>query len=464
MGPKPLTTTGDLTASYKGVTETTITIGVSMLDFDDLVSKNLSKAGWGDQIAVYDALIADLNAKGGILGRMVEPVYEYYTPISGDDATRACNALTQDNDVFAVLGGFLGPLAGTADPCITGLNDTILIGGDQTADELDQSTAPWYQPGQSAAGSTDILLGLLDEAGELDGAKVFVMGGQADEVSHQPVLDALADKGVEVVGDAIIVADDGDTVGQDSELQVITEQIKSKGATAVFVHGTPSASVRGLAAAGLIETLDVWANNPAGLNNLGATITDKSVVNGVVTAAGPDDQAIWDDPLYQSQCSDVVAAAVPEADIRPPLDYAEEEDNWFNNIRSACRFLDLFVQIATAAGTDLTPDSFQAGAETLTDFALPGGPSNSLSDTKFFAEDRYALATYDSTSGDGPGGPHRQGSSTSSAEPPADPRPHPNWSSRVVEKTTRLDQFRGWVSRRARPGRREAGGRLRADP
>ena len=215
-----------LTASYTGVSETTITVGVSLLDFDKLVELNLSPAGWGDQVAAWEAMIADLNANGGINGRTVEAIYEFYSPIDPADADRVCTALTQDNEVFAVLGGFVGPLAGTADPCITGLNETILIGGDQNAEELGQSVAPWYQPGQSADASTEILLNLLEEDGSLDGAKVFVMGGDADRASHQPVIDALEDRGVEVVGDDLVIATDGDTAAQDDELGIITEVIK----------------------------------------------------------------------------------------------------------------------------------------------------------------------------------------------------------------------------------------------
>lgn len=401
--PEPDTTEADAepTASFRGVTEDSITVGIAMLDFAFLVDNGLSEAGWGDQQAVWEALIADLNANGGVLGREIIPIYEFYSPIDPQDADRVCTTLTQDNEVFAVLGGFVGPAAGTVDPCITGLNETVLVGGDQNADELAQSVAPWYQPGQSNEASTEILLNLLEETGGLEGQEVFVMGGQDDSANQEAVITALEDRGITVVGSDLILAEDGDVTGQDAESQLITERIQTDGATAVFIHGNPSASIRGLAAAGLIDSLDIWSNNPSGLNNLGATMPDKSVANGVVTAAGPDDTTIWDDPLFQSQCVDVVAAALPDADLRPPAEYAEDEENWFNSIRRYCQHLDLFVQIANAAGVELTPESFVAGAESLADFSLPGSASASLSDTKLFAEDTFALAEYDSTAGDG---------------------------------------------------------------
>jgi hypothetical protein len=391
----------ELTASYTGVTETSISVGVSLLDFQQLVDLNLSPAGWGDQIAYWDAMFDHINANGGVLGRTIEPTYEFYSPIDPADADRVCTALTQDTETFAVLGGFVGPAAGTVDPCFTGLNETILIGGDQTDDELAASVAPWYQPGQAANASNVILLNLLEERGDLADQKVFVMAGLADEPSHETVIQLIQDKGIEVVGDGIIIANDGDTAAQDDELGIMTERIKDVGATAVYIHGNPAASIRGLAAAGLNTELAIWTNNPSGLNNLGETITDRSVANGVLTVSGPDDDFIWSDPAYQTECSDVVAAAMPDEDIRGPLEYAEDEENIFNGIRYGCRLIALFVDIAEAAGAELNHDTFRAGAESLTDFSFPGSPSASLSAEKFFADDLFALAEYDSEAGDG---------------------------------------------------------------
>lgn len=391
----------ELTDSYRGVTSETITVGVSMLDFATLVDIGASPAGWGDYQAVWEALVADLNANGGINGRQVEAIYEFFNPIDADDATRVCTALTEDNETFAVLGGFLGPVNAT-NTCITQLNETILVGGNQNIEALENSVAPYYQPGAPDFARNTILLNLLEQEGRLDGAKVFVMGGIADEANHGVVIDLLEDRGIEVVGDNMYLAVDiEDTAAQDDELGIITEQIKQTDATAVFIHGTPSASIRGLAAAGLNETLDIWTNNPGGLNNLGETITDKSIANGVLTVGGFDDTLIYEDPAYREQCEAVVAAAVPEADLRAPADYAEEDENWFNSTRLACRTLDLFVQIATNAGADLTQDTFRAAAEAMDDFSIPGSPASSLGPDKPYNEDNFALLEYDSTAGDG---------------------------------------------------------------
>lgn len=372
-----------------------------MLDFKLLVDINLSPAGWGDQQGVWEALIANLNANGGINGRTVEAVYEFYSPIDPADATRVCTALTEDNEVFAVLGGFVGPLAGTADPCITGLNETILIGGEINSAELEQSSAPWYHPSATVEASTENLLGLLVETGALtDGMPIFVIAGRAAEATVDPTIEAFEARGAKVVGRGVIEANDGETLAQNQQLEVILERFEESGAEAIMISGNPSATIRGIGLAGLDGQFPVWNNNPPALNNLGETITDKSIADGVLTSLGATDTEIYAHPLYQSECNDVVAAAMPEADLRPPTDYQEHEENWFNPVRRYCRHLALFVEIATAAGVDLTHDSFRAGAESLTDFTLPGGAA-SLSATKLGADDLVRLAAFDHTEGDG---------------------------------------------------------------
>ena len=389
------------TASWRGVTEDTITVGVSMLDFALLKEINLSPAGWGDQQGIWEALIANLNANGGINGRTVEAVYEFYSPINPVDAERVCTALTEDNETFAVLGGFVGPLAGTADPCIAGLNDTILVGGEINSAELAQTSAPWYHPEPTVEASTENLLGLLVQTDRLtDAMPVYVMAGRAAEGTMDAVIAELEAHGADIVGSSIIEANDGETLAQNQQLEVILERVKGSGAEAIMINGNPAATIRGIGAAGLNGKIAVWTNNPGGLNNLGETITDRSIADGVLTALGPTDNEIYADPLYQSVCNDVIAAAIPDADLRQPTDYQVEEENWFNSTRRACRHLALFVEIATAAGVNLTHDSFRAAAEGLSDFTLPGGVS-SLSATKFGARDLFRLGAFDHTEGDG---------------------------------------------------------------
>ena len=273
-----------LTASWRGVTEDTIYVGVSLLDFELLVELGFSPSGWGDQAAVWEALVDDLNARGGINGRMVDITSEFYSPIDAADAERVCAVLHQDNETFANLGGFLGP-AGSADPCVTGTNNTVMVGGEiGSAEELAQANVAWFHAGPTTEFQTVNLLNLLVQTGETDGAKIFTMGGAAAADEESFVLEQLEARGIEVVGSALIEALDGDTIAQDNELAVAFERFNASGANTLMVFGTPSASIRGAGAAGLTGEIAIWSNDSAGLGNLGATIVDKSIAQPTRTS------------------------------------------------------------------------------------------------------------------------------------------------------------------------------------
>ncbi len=389
----------ELTASWRGVTPDTITIGVSMLNFELLQEMGLTAAGWGDQQGVFQALLDDLNANGGILGRKVEAVYDYYSPIDADDAERACTVLTQDNEVFAAVLGFVGPLAGTADPCFAGTNNTVLVGGEHTPDEIALAQAPWFNVEPSTEDHTSNLLDLLVQTGRADGVSVFVVSHQASTGDEPKVLEGLGARGIEVVGTAVLDANDGDTAAQDQLMQVISERIRADGADTVMINGNPAATIRGLGLNGMLDSVTIWSNNAAGLNNLGETF-DHEWARGAISSDGPSELDIWNDDVFQD-CVRAVNAAGIGADLRPTADLADDDENWFNPVRRYCGHLSLFVQIAAAAGPNLTPDTFEQGAYTLTDFVLPGYPANSLSPTKLGARDLYRLTTFDPDVGNG---------------------------------------------------------------
>lgn len=392
-----------LTASWRGVTEDTIYVGASMLDFALLQELGFTPAGWGDQAGIWDALIDDLNDRGGINGRMVDIISEFYSPIDAADAERVCAILHQDNETFANLGGFVGP-AGTADPCVTGTNNTVMVGGEiSSAEELAQANVAWFHTGPTSEFQTINLLNLLVQTGKADGAKVFTMGGAAAADEESFVIEQLEARNIEVVGSALIEALDGDTIAQDNELAVAFERFNASGANTLMVFGTPSASIRGAGAAGLTGEIAIWSNDSGGLGNLGATIVDKSIADGTLVSTGPTDEEIWNDQAFQDQCVAPVQERMPEADFRNPLEYGPEEDNWFNALRRYCHVLAIFETIATAAGPDLTPETFEAAAygPAGSDFQVPGVGPASLAPDKRGAQDGVRLSVYDSTSGDG---------------------------------------------------------------
>ena len=93
----------------------------------------------GDQRRQYEIIFEDLNKRGGILGRKVVPVYHAVDALSQEtadsQAQQTCAAFTEDNEVFAALGG---------------LNDTFLscmtkAGGVQVISELTNSASSRFK-------------------------------------------------------------------------------------------------------------------------------------------------------------------------------------------------------------------------------------------------------------------------------------------------------------------------------
>ena len=112
-----------------GVTDNTIKIGVALVDFKCIAP--YIQTTRIDEYKVYDAFIADINAKGGVAGRKLVPVYHTFCPIVPAPALALCTQFTEDEHVFAVLGDFVD-LTGQAQPCIAKQHNTVLITIDLT--------------------------------------------------------------------------------------------------------------------------------------------------------------------------------------------------------------------------------------------------------------------------------------------------------------------------------------------
>ena len=105
----PASSGADTSSSSRALTASTIKIGfVDVVNNNEMVASfGVKGADTGDTRAQATAVIADINARGGLLGRKIVPVWATYDALSqeSDDQQYAsiCATLTQDNHVFAVL-------------------------------------------------------------------------------------------------------------------------------------------------------------------------------------------------------------------------------------------------------------------------------------------------------------------------------------------------------------------------
>ena len=217
-------------AKAPGVTDDSIKLGISYVDLKAIA--DVTKIDHGDYEASFNAVIDDLNDRGGINGRTIEPVFAPINPIGTEGAEEACLKLTEDDQVFAITGFFLGD----AVLCPLENHDTAVVGGEMNAERLGRVTAPWFtlEPGSDI--QSDVVRLFADEK-LLDGKlAVFAQSIDAD-LMNNTILPLLDELGIEPVSTAILDAPADDINAGLAQTGVIAQKFESAGATKVLVVG-----------------------------------------------------------------------------------------------------------------------------------------------------------------------------------------------------------------------------------
>jgi ABC-type branched-subunit amino acid transport system substrate-binding protein len=354
----------------QGVTPTSIKLGITYLDTAAI--KNIVDIDPGNYQVAYLALIKQINAKGGINGRKIVPVFEPIDPIGTSPAATACTALTGDDKVFAVIGFFQA--ADTA--CYVETHDTPIVGATLTNAESAHAKAPWF----NNVISDDNLIPKEMEAFKQEGVfakkKVAVVGDSSDQAEMNLVLPELKRLNVNVVQTAINGVPDNDQAATNTEFATIALKFRAAGANVVIAVGDAGVS---------------W---PKALNNNQSTYLPRLIVpdsadlatvvsspanynaaelNGALTAGGtPPPAAEWNDPAMK-RCIATVHAAEPKAVINDPVTATVSTPVTWNAPENACQVLTLFADITKAAGKTLNNTTFDRGGASLTHVTLPGG-------------------------------------------------------------------------------------------
>ena len=382
----------ELTATWRGVTADTITIGVTHLDIEQLVELGFSPATWGDQELVIRALADDINERGGINGRRVEVLVDKYNPIGATEAEAACLRLTEDNEVFAILFGFLGP-AEVANTCIVGTQETILVGGTITPDRLADARAPWVNERVTREVSTGALFTLLEAEGMLQGRSIAVVADLSAAPQLEQVADLLREHGVEPVLEVATSSQVADLIAQNQEWAALSERIRAAGTDTLLLVGNVSAGISNAALNGL--EVDIWATDASGLgSNIGANVEPEDA-RGVITVGAMTGSQIYEtDPRFK-ECLDAFNTRHPDIEIKHPNTLEEGEPLWYTSLSAHCRFFQLFELLATAAGPILTHETFAEAIANIGEFSIAGQPYASLGADKLSSNDSFQLLAQD---------------------------------------------------------------------
>lgn len=369
-----------LTASFRGVTETDIKIGVGFVDASEFGIDS------GDIEAQWKAAIDRANDAGGVNGRLLAPVFASYSPVDDAAIEAVCVQFTEDEEVFAFVGFVLwdGVL------CYTELYEFLAVNtADMAPDVLERSGGLLFT---AQAGLIEKISGLINAAaadGLIDGKKIQIHASADDQTLLGPVQELVEAAGGIVTRAVHGTATPGDLQAGEAEADVWIERAEADGADAILAFNTAGYGATGaveragsdlvvitdsIARAGYVDLsydpgqVDIYAYGAPTLQDLynaGQAGVAECVEN------------------YESRSGNVVNVNVPSP--RP--------NNLPATIR-ACRGVDLFVAIATAAGPVLTQDSFLEAARGLGSFDLTGTTSASLGDGKYSADNAPLVRLY----------------------------------------------------------------------
>jgi ABC-type branched-subunit amino acid transport system substrate-binding protein len=364
------TTTGAGADSEQGVTPSTIKVGVTYADVAAI--RNIINVDPGNYQVAYTTLFDQINAKGGIDGRKIVPVFAAVNPLGTAAAATVCTQLSEDDKVFAVLGFFQQP--DTA--CYLRTHNVPIIGASLTTEQAKAAKAPWYNNLISDSDLVPKEMAVFKQEGVFKDKKVAVVGTSIDQPEINLVQQALHKEGVHVVQTAVNSVPDTDTSAQVQEYGTIAQRFQSTGAEVVVSvgnagNGFPSAlqstqsSYRPRIVATDYTDLDAYVSNKAGYT--------QSILKNAITAGGiPPPSIWWNDPAMK-RCIATIHTAEPSAVINNPVTATASTPVTWTAPQTACVQVALFADILKAAGRTLTTKTFARGASSLTHVTLPGG-------------------------------------------------------------------------------------------
>ncbi len=372
----------ELTATARGVTADTITLGIAITDVTVF-------APVGDILPRYQPLVDATNAAGGIHGRQVEMVTQQWDVLDQTAFDEACVALTEDNEVFLVIGFLISGFSNV--PCYTDIHDTIVINTTLLEpDDIESSNGRLMTtiPDQFSS----LLAGLELLGPELSGAKVVIYSAGSD-FRAGATRDALEALGADILELTEQQIGGQDLVAAESEIDTHVERWRALGAEWIInADGSVAGSLAGLQRAGLTDLNIVSpANNVEANTALGA---DLSVFPNLIATGAPVQDQLAADGLYGiPECLDLIREATGQ-DIIPFAPAGE--DQAVGGTIEICAAWDLFVTFATAAGPNLTPETFLQAGYDIGTFPMTGSPSGTFSQDKVWVSDAApALFVYD---------------------------------------------------------------------
>lgn len=358
---------------------------------------------YGEQAKAIHLFVNQINATGGINGRLINPMIVSYDPTDDASMRALCKQWTEGTPAaFAVLDG-LGTWESDNQLCITQEGHTPLLAQWTTTTNWTNLGAPylwWTGPNES-----QILQALVTwgkSSGRLGHGKkvaVLVSDQSSDEDAYtSALLPDLRKAGVQAE-EITVAANIDETASIDSDATLAVERLKSEGVQSVIPLLPENAFLPYIAAETsqnyfpklLLSDYQFQIEIALGL----IPIPYDKALNGqqgvtTETLGGIDDSRPESlggyDPGDRS-CWDIWHKAYPEDPKGDKSDFIEEQ----GPVQGWCQEIDLFATAAKAAGKDLNRRTFVEAMSHITNY--PGGyaPTFSFGPDKFSGPTQYRV-------------------------------------------------------------------------
>jgi hypothetical protein len=390
---------GATTPADQGVTPTTISVGVPYVNFVALrpLGVTINEGSFPD---AYGAIIANMNAHGGVDGRKIVVHYNEFNPSVPASVTAACSTLTEDDHIFIALSPVYPD-------CYQQNHGTLVIAGSLPG-TLPANVPPDFSLSPPDANFDPIQFAAFDKRGAFKGKKVGIFYA-AD--SDKPEVDAVQADLKKLHVDVVTTAEDSveatDAVASDQDVATIAERFKTSGVNLVVGVGGAGSTTWPRA---LLDNQSTYkppwiATSESSLQSYveSAKTANPYLDNVLAALPTPTNYQEWKDPAIQ-KCAAIVHKAYPSDTINPPpnptaADAAKIPATAVSVIQ-ACQDLALFAKIANTAGKKLTVASFTKAGYSIKNVAFPGtGGPVSFGNNQAYAVGPTTVVTFSPKSG-----------------------------------------------------------------
>jgi hypothetical protein len=369
-----------------GVTDTTIKVGFSGPDLAKLGNFGFGNIDSGDVEGRFRALVDSVNAKGGINGRTIVPVFNQYDfvtdPAAGAQA--ACTTMVTDARVFAVVDA--GPYPGSGVSCYTDQQIPFLT--------LNGYTAGSYESGYLFTAFPTYQRSLRDQVAYLDAHSLLdgkTIGVFTDEGSQFKAVQEALVPAIEATGHKVV---DIETVNEDAtalqQAPAVLSNFKAHNVDFLIVATLPlfAKTLPELAARQGFTPTYAYSDF---FNEISDAYGDYGPANngaiGLTSTRIGEDKTGAPVPAADQACLDRVAAN---------KENLQRGSQPYVIAMYQCTMFDLFVEAATRTGKQLTHAGFVAAAEGIGTIEVPNSANGSTAPGKHDLLDGLRPVTYNS--------------------------------------------------------------------